>query len=209
MPETNPGINPVSLHPSRKAFYILLCAILGAMLFLVLQRSAALIVYLLLNSNYQAYSLGLDAYQLQLLDWATMLAALFFGLWYGTWLGLHWYDIVYGQGRGGLLFHSFRGDWLRRGPVPASAPAAPAVGSITVKPAMKPMVKLTDRPVANDPASDEGWDLDDLLKPEIAAPKVKPVVSAPRRVAKPAPKPLPSSAKRKASVKKNGSTPTI
>jgi len=175
MPNQNEA--QASVHPSRKAFYILLCAILGALLFIVLQRSVALIIYLLLNTNYQAYSLGLNPLQWYMADVVTVLAAVFFGLWYGTWLGLHWYDIVYVNGRGGLL-RAFHGHWIRAGRSAKSA-TAPVSTSVTIK----PTTRLTDRPSAASAAADS-WDLDELLK---SAGESKAVSSAAtkRRVAKP------------------------
>jgi signal transduction histidine kinase len=175
-------------HSASKAFYILLCAILGALLFIVIQRAAALIYYLLLNTNYQAYSLGLDYFQLSWVNFLTVLGALFFGFWYGIWLGLHWYNIVYEQGHGGL-FHGFKGHWLHhegivRKPV-SPAPAAPASAKsavvapviTTIKPASSNgsgrfMSKLTDR------LERDSWDLDDLIKKDEPA-------AAPTKVIKP------------------------
>jgi len=192
-----------SPHPSGKALYILLCALLGGLLFLVLQRSAALIVYILLTTNYQGYSFGLNPYQFQLLDWGSLVLAMLFGFWYGTWLGLHWYDLVYGEGRTGILFHGFKGMWMRSDTAPAAASpapaAAPAAGSVTVtaKPTVKTEVKTADKQAINNLSADEGWDFDDLLKQEIAPPKSaapKPAVTV--RRSRPA--------KRKTPAKRNG-----
>ncbi len=177
-----------------KAFYVLLCAILGALLFLVIQRAAALIYYLLLNTNYQTYSLGMNYFQLSWLNFLTILAAIFFGLWYGVWLGMHWYNLVYEQGQGGL-FHGFRGHWLRhegilskQAPTPAGNTVKPVARTFS-QPA-KPPAKLTDR------LESDSWDLDELMKKDQPAVKTKTV------------KPRPPSVKRKAPAKRM-SPPTV
>jgi hypothetical protein len=152
-------------NSAGKALYILLCAILGALLFVVIQHALALIYFVLVSANYQTYSFGLNEYQLSWINFLTVLGAVFFGFWYGIWLGLHWHDIVYEQGRGGLI-HGFVRHWLPRGEDSAKvAPSSPAEpGVTTIKPTIRtvnaPPVKLTDRLQA------ESWDFDELKKDE-------------------------------------------
>lgn len=134
---------------SGKAFYLLLTAILGALLFIVIQRALALIYYLLLNTNYQTYSLGMDYYQLSWVNFLTFFGAIFFGLWYGIWLGLHWFDVVYEQGPGGL-FHSFRGRFLHHEKVLKPEETKPSASSSGI------IEKLQH----------DSWDFDDLAQQE-------------------------------------------
>ncbi len=78
----------------KKSVYIFLCMILGAVLFLVIQRSAVFLYYLLLNN-----STGFDQLfgaQFALIDAATLVIFLILGLWYGSYLGIHWYALIYG-----------------------------------------------------------------------------------------------------------------
>lgn len=166
-----------------KAFYILLCAILGLLLFIVIQRAAALIYYLMLNTNYQSYSLGLSYTQLSWLNFLTLLAAVFFGLWYGIWLGLHWYEMVYESGGGHGLFHAFKGHWLHNEGITKTV-KAPQQFSASPKPAVRESLKLTD--ITPQRRNEDNWDLDDLLKPELPAP-AKPL-TRPKAAAKPATK---------------------
>lgn len=140
---------------SGKAFYILLCAILGALLFIVLQRAITLIYYLLLDTNFQSYSLGLDYIQLSWINFLTFLAAIFFGLWYGIWLGLHWYETVYDQGRGGL-FHGFR-FWRHTQEPKTSTVNSSEASTVTVKPAGSSSSAIIDK------LQQDSWDLDDLM----------------------------------------------
>lgn len=128
------------LHSPGKALYLLLCAVLGALLFIVIHRAASLVYYLLLNSNYDLWSFGLSEVQLQAIDYLTLFAGLILGLWYGIWLGLHWYDIVYVQGTGGV-FHHFK--------LPARAPVVAST------------VKMTDR------VQSKTWDLEDLMAKKV------------------------------------------
>jgi len=178
------------LKSSGKAFYILLCALLGLMLFVVTQRAVSLIYYLLLNTNFKSYSFGLDYYQLSWLNFWTIIAAAFFGLWYGIWLGLHWYEMVYEEGTGGLWQH-FKQHWPKR--ESSGQPKAAQSTGAAVKPAstsvtIKPTVRSSDTPAQH-------WDLDDLLKKDDV------IEAAVHAVSKPKPKKAP--AKRKAAAKKS------
>src|ERR1700750_2884137 len=89
------------LRASGKAFYLLLCGLMGALLFVVIERSLALISYLLL-SVHPNWSFGMSYVTLQAINILLLVVAVFFGLWYGIWLGLHWYGWVYEQRRGKL-----------------------------------------------------------------------------------------------------------
>lgn len=71
----------------KKSFYVFLCGLLGMLLFILLQRSLFLLAFLA----------GVDvlSFDFQRLDYFTFVLATFSGLWYGIWLGLHWYFVVY------------------------------------------------------------------------------------------------------------------
>jgi hypothetical protein len=68
----------------------------------------SLLYYLLLQLDYGQYSIGLSLQQMRAIDSWSLLVMLFLGGWYGVWLGLHWYEMVYEQGRGGF-FYAFTG----------------------------------------------------------------------------------------------------
>ncbi len=189
-------------NSAGKALYILLCAIMGAVLFIVIQRALALIYFVLVSANYETYGLGLNNYQLSWINFLTVLGAIFFGFWYGIWLGLHWHEVVYEQGQGGLV-HGFVRHWLHRGesgkkPGSGTVPEAalnssPGSAVTTIKPTVRSVapapVKLTDR------LQSESWDFDELAK------KDEPAV-----ITKTAPKPksakAPAKARRKAPAKR-------
>jgi hypothetical protein len=189
---------PKPLRSSGKAFYVMLCAILGVMLFVVIQRAFSLIYYLLLNTNFKTYSFGLDYYQLSWINFLSMLAAVFFGLWYGVWLGLHWYDMVYEEGSGGVWQH-IKQHWPRREELVKQKPAPVAQpGSLIQAPAsvtIKPTLRTSDiSPKLSHKSAAEGWDLDDLLKKDAVIEAAVQAVTKPK-VKKPA-------AKRKVAPKK-------
>ncbi len=190
---------PKLLRSSGKAFYVMLCAILGVMLFVVIQRALSLIYYLLLNTNFKTYSFGLDYFQLSWLNFLSMLGALFFGLWYGVWLGLHWYDMVYEEGQGGVWQH-IKQHWPGRSELaqdkksvaPTMSAPAPAPTSVTIKPTLR-TENLSSR--LSDKSAAESWDLDDLLKKDAVIEAAVQVVTKPK-AKRPA-------AKRKPAIKKS------
>ncbi len=80
---------------AKRALYVFLCGLMGGLLFLVIQRSLVLIYVILLRLNPAVFSLGLNLGDLIALDITTVFLALAGGGWYGIWVGLHWYDVVY------------------------------------------------------------------------------------------------------------------
>ncbi len=87
-----------------KAIYVFLCSLMGMLLFAIFHRSVMVIYFILLNNNFDLYSFGFSENAMRALDFFTLLLALFFGGWYGTALGLHWYRLVYeGPFKPGLL----------------------------------------------------------------------------------------------------------
>lgn len=88
----------------KKSFYIFLTSLLGVLLFLILHR-IFVFIYLFLVAN---YFLLTDFNYLQFLAWDyfTLVIVLMLGAWYGVWLGLYWYKLVYEDAsHGGLVSH--------------------------------------------------------------------------------------------------------
>jgi signal transduction histidine kinase len=143
----------------KKSFYVFLTSLLGIMMFVVIQRSVALIGLLLLNIDYGRFSLGSNYSQLHILNIITYILAVFLGGWYGAWLGLYWYKVVYEQGTGGL-WHGLVGNFFHDGPekkVVKSVSQAPKV-----QPKAQPKVIGTPRAVDSVEAA-QPWEFDDLL----------------------------------------------
>ena len=79
----------------RKALYLFLSSLLGMLLVLMFHRSA-FVIFDILGDYYPASTLlNPNYYYVALADFCTMLLAMFIGGWYGIWLGLHWYKMVY------------------------------------------------------------------------------------------------------------------
>jgi hypothetical protein len=146
-----------SAHPAGKAMYVALCSFLGVLLFVVLQRSLALIYYYALNSNFGAFSLGLSSYDLQVVDYLTLIAAVLLGLWYGVWLGLHWYDMVY---VGKPSAAGFKTDRVAD-PLPKAAFKPVKVSSST---------SMLSKKSLSEDSSPAPWEMEDLMREEVVAP---------------------------------------
>ncbi len=130
---------------SRKSLYVFLCSLLGVMLFMMLQKSALLLLTLLLNAQgEQASLIGSD---IQVFDTVTYVLALFFGGWYGVWLGLHWYDIVYENGQGGIMRNMFS-----------------HVKGMSQLAGNRPARPTSERPSQSVPRHEPRWQFDDLVK---------------------------------------------
>ncbi|MEZ4180542.1 MAG: hypothetical protein R3B41_03480 [Candidatus Doudnabacteria bacterium] len=80
---------------SLKALYIFLTSWLGVILVLMLHRAVFVLYELLLTFFPDIFAFGADRTIIEVLDFFTMLLAVFFGGWYGVWLGLHWFEKVY------------------------------------------------------------------------------------------------------------------
>lgn len=122
---------------SKKALYVYLCSFLGMLLFLIIHRSVFFFFYFLLDIDYTTFSLGFDPFDIQAFDMATLLISLFLGGWYGVWLGMNWYDLVYGSGYTGLLYAS-KYWWKGFMPQPESHALAAAQSHDLMKPADGP-----------------------------------------------------------------------
>jgi hypothetical protein len=88
----NPGI--------RKSLYLFLTSILGALLFLVLQRVVVSLYLTLLQWKPDVFSFGLSFMEITAIDLINLTVAVLFGAWYGIWIGMHWYYAVYEQAGG-------------------------------------------------------------------------------------------------------------
>ncbi len=86
---------------TRKSFYIFLTAVLGVLLFLTIQRSAFLLVYLLGTEVNPVLTSSLEV--------LTGALAITLGGWYGVWLGLLWYRAIYEEGTSKSIWAAVRG----------------------------------------------------------------------------------------------------
>lgn len=98
----------------RKALYVFLTTLLGVLIFLMLHR-AIFVIYDILASFYPNSAVfAIEPSIVFSIDFYTMLFAVALGGWYGAWLGLDWYKMIYEE-RGvtrwfhGFLPHNFRG----------------------------------------------------------------------------------------------------
>lgn len=82
---------------AKKALYVFLCGILGSLLFLIIQRSLLLIVLVVFLTNPQAGNWlgGITLSDFWVIDTLSLVLALGLGGWYGVWLGIYWYSVVY------------------------------------------------------------------------------------------------------------------
>ncbi len=80
-----------------KSAYIFVCVLLGALLFTLIHRAIFSILYA--AAAYDAASWPVSG-QLTLLalDKFTLACSMLAGAWYGVWLGLGWFDLVYERG---------------------------------------------------------------------------------------------------------------
>lgn len=160
---------------ATKALYLFLCSILGMVLFAMLHR-AIFVLYDLLTFVDPIYAFGLTQMQVAVIDFFTMLAALFVGGWYGTLMGIDWYAMVYGPNaevRAGLfhgfLPHHWRGRKERKvksASKPAVSFSVPAATSTTVKVKQREVVKEVpaEKPVRE-------WTFEDLMPAKPVAKK--------------------------------------
>src|ERR1035441_8624107 len=92
------------MNDFRKSLYIFLTALLGVLMFMLLERLAAFFYWYLLAGGYIATSLSYP--QIALFDYIILVLAMMFGAWYGVWLGLYWYRKVYEEeSHPGLVGH--------------------------------------------------------------------------------------------------------
>lgn len=161
---------------ATKSLYLFLCSILGMILFTMLHRSIFVLYGLLLDIDFQTYSLGMSEGGIMILDFFSMLAALFIGGWYGILLGIDWYAIVYGPNAEypARLFHGFvPHHWRGAKKKTVKTENKPEVATVTVKtPVVEKMSTILNTPIMDTPPVVQKvreWTFDDLLaKPEPA-----------------------------------------
>ena len=106
--------NNTTYQNVRKFFYLIICAILGVVLFLLLQQVLIQGFIILMNANLLSFEVSADS--LNLIDSIGTVIALGGGAWYGVWLGSYWYSIVYANdASAGFIYHlrqKFVGDDL-------------------------------------------------------------------------------------------------
>ncbi|QQS23219.1 hypothetical protein IPM19_01485 [bacterium] len=164
----------------RKALYVFLTTLLGVLIFLMFHR-AVFVIYDILASFYpNSPAFDIAPNILFGIDFYTMLLAVVLGGWYGVWLGLDWYKMIYEE-RGvtrwfhGFLPHNLRGHRSHKQNThkPASVPK-----QITVK-TSSPRVESFES--FRRTAANTAWSFDDVEK---APAKPKRKAPAKKRVAK-------------------------
>jgi hypothetical protein len=75
----------------KKSFYVALMGLVGMCLFFVLHRVVFFMAYLFISNPYSS----LDMLNFWIMENFTLTLALLGGIWYGVWVGLYWYKIVY------------------------------------------------------------------------------------------------------------------
>ncbi len=92
---------------AKKSFYVFLTALLGVLLFLIIDRIVVFFYLFLLEQGIIGTSL--TYVQFAALDYSVLTIVLMFGCWYGIWLGLYWFRAVYEEGsHGGFIDHMAR-----------------------------------------------------------------------------------------------------
>ncbi len=83
-------------YPAKKSLYIFLTAVLGVLMFLLLDR---IVVFFYLFLAAGGYIVPPFTYlQFLVVDYFILIVVMMLGAWYGIWLGLYWYDKIYEQG---------------------------------------------------------------------------------------------------------------
>ncbi len=157
-----------------KSLYLFLCSILGMILFAMLHRALFVIYGILLEVDFASYSLGLTENVILMIDFLSMLIALFFGGWYGVLLGIDWYSIVYGPSapQPAKLFHGFVPANFRNRPKKiVKTESKPSLNSTTIKNPVVDKVSATlntpiETPEVLQPTVQKvrEWTFDDLIK---------------------------------------------
>jgi hypothetical protein len=68
---------------------------LGVLLFLILHRTIVLAYLFLEISNYSFFASDMPYFQILAIEYVSLMLFLFFGAWYGIWIGQHWYKNIY------------------------------------------------------------------------------------------------------------------
>jgi len=95
---------------AKKSLYIFLSSLLGVMLFLLIDRVVVLLLVFLINGGF--ITAQFSASQFMAVDYIILSVVLMLGGWYGIWLGLYWYEVVYEQRSHRGAFHHFAKNYL-------------------------------------------------------------------------------------------------
>lgn len=112
----------------KKALYLFLSSLLGMILVLMFHRSVFLIYDMLGDFFPRQQLLNLPYYYVAVADFTTLLLAMFIGGWWGIWLGLNWYKMVYEDRHVRSWFHGFLPHAWRSHKVKDSSAQASATG---------------------------------------------------------------------------------
>lgn len=93
------------LYKIRKFIYLVLCALLGVVLFLFLEQLIYQLLTLLATRGWVIANFTSE--MLTLIYSVSTIAALGFGAWYGVWVGSYWHSVVYVSGSRpqGFFYH--------------------------------------------------------------------------------------------------------
>ena len=170
----------------RKALYVFLSSLLGMLLLLMFHRST-FVIYEIIGDFYPAQVwLNLPYEYVVMADFFTMLLAMFIGGWYGVWLGLNWYTIVYEDKAVTRWFHGFiPHNWRDSNPKNQRAESqeqtlAKSIGSVPKRIVVTPRMESFETFRSRRP--DTSWNFDDVA--ETPVPKVAKKAPAKKRVAK-------------------------
>lgn len=152
----------------KKSFYVFLSSLLGMSLFLILDRSAVFIYVYLVSTGIVSADFVYERFLF--IDSFSLIVSLMGGAWYGTWLGMHWFNKVYEE-----RTHGGFGDYLVKNLWSAS----------------KPKNLQTKLSAVKEHLEKDLWQLEDLAK-AASAQAVKPVPRVSRAAVKRAPKKLKS-----------------
>ena len=176
----------------RKALYVFLSSLMGTLLLVMFHRSLFVIYELLGDFFPNQQWLNMDPFLVVTADFFTMLLAMFVGGWYGVWLGLNWYKMVY-EDRGVTgMFHGFLPHHWREETNPKKDKQeeilSKSVGSVPKRIVVNPRVESFDTFRSRRPEA--GWNFDDVdelktsKKPARKAPAKKKVATKKRVVKK-------------------------
>ncbi len=174
-------------NAQRKALYLFLTSLLGIILFLMLHRSL-FVIYDVMGSFFPGNPIFIiEPGVLFTLDFISMLVVMFIGGWYGVWLGLDWYKMIYEERESrewfhGFLPHSWRGYHARRRNKSATK-SEPAPRQLNVQGPSALSRRIESFASFRAAPRDNAWSFDDVEAPSsIAKPKRKAV--AKKRVVK-------------------------
>lgn len=80
---------------AKKSLYVFLTCIMGVLLFLILHRIAIFGWLILQIASYNYFGTEMPYVQVLAIEYITLVILLFFGAWYGIWVGEFWYEKVY------------------------------------------------------------------------------------------------------------------